>query len=115
MLQTTTGDDAIQVPTLETTRLLVRALTQADELACHELYVDIDWADHNASDAVNRERKHEWLEWTVRNYLQLSELTQPPYGERAVVTKSEGRFIGLVGFEPYWRRSHSSRHYVVDR
>ena len=89
----------MEIPTLATERLLIRALTPGDELACHALYLDIDWADRNASDAVNRERRREWLDWTVRNYVALSRLQQPPYGERAVVTK-DGSFAGLVGLVP---------------
>lgn len=89
----------MQIPVLETERLLIRPLTPADELPCHALYVDIDWADHGVSDATNRERRREWIEWSVRNYVQLSRLQQPPYGERAVVAK-DGGFVGLVGLVP---------------
>jgi RimJ/RimL family protein N-acetyltransferase len=90
----------MQIPILETNRLLVRPLTQADELDCHRLYVDIEWADRSVRDEVNRERRREWIEWTVRGYVQLSRLNQPPYGERAVIAKQRGRFIGLVGLVP---------------
>ena len=31
----------MQMPILETTRLSIRPLTLEDELACHDLYVDI--------------------------------------------------------------------------
>jgi RimJ/RimL family protein N-acetyltransferase len=50
------------------------------------------------------EREH-WLRWTVMNYIELANLYQPPYGERAVVLKSTGELAGAVGvvqsFGPY--------------
>jgi [ribosomal protein S5]-alanine N-acetyltransferase len=41
-----------------------------------------------------------WLQWTVLNYVQLAQLYQPPYGERAVVHKATGKLIGACGFVP---------------
>jgi RimJ/RimL family protein N-acetyltransferase len=90
----------MQVPTLETQRLTIRALAQDDDLACHRLHVDIGWADPSLSDVVNRQRRGEWIDWTIRGYKQLDQLKQPPYGERAVVLKASGGFIGLVGLVP---------------
>jgi RimJ/RimL family protein N-acetyltransferase len=90
----------MQMPTLETTRLSIRPLTREDELACHDLYVDIHSSRPDIGDAINRESRREWIDWTVRSYAQLSLLDQPPYGDRAIVSKQDGRFLGLVGLVP---------------
>lgn len=42
----------------------------------------------------------EWLEWTVRNYVALERLHQPPYGEYAVEVRDTGEVIGAVGIVP---------------
>lgn len=73
------------IPPLETDRVRVRALTEAD------------------ADSVQRvlgERRDQWLEWTVAGYAQLADLNQPPYGERAVERRSDGELVGLVGLVP---------------
>ncbi|HZI03051.1 MAG TPA: GNAT family N-acetyltransferase [Archangium sp.] len=90
----------MRLPPLETKRLLIRPLRMEDLNDCHRLYVDIDWADKAVSEEENLKQRREWLEWTVRNYEQLALMYQPPYGERAVVLKESGRFVGLVGFVP---------------
>jgi len=88
------------MPTLETERLIVRPCAMDDLEACHRLYLDIEWADMNASDSENRDRRRGWLEWTIRNYEELARLRQPPYGERAVELKNDQQFAGLVGLVP---------------
>lgn len=90
----------MHLPTLETKRLLIRPLRMDDLNECHRLYVDIDWADKAVSEEENLKQRRDWLEWTVRNYEQLALMYQPPYGERAVVLKESGRFVGLVGLVP---------------
>jgi len=88
------------MPTLESERLIVRPLVVQDLEAVHLLL------DHEAwqTDKSLAEREH-WLHWTVMNYIELANLYQPPYGERAVVLKSTGELVGAVGvvqsFGPY--------------
>jgi len=91
---------ALDIPELRTQRLLVRRLTMADLESCHALYMETGWADPSLSEAANRDRRRAWLEWTVRSYDELLALTQPPYGERAVILQATGAFIGLVGLVP---------------
>jgi RimJ/RimL family protein N-acetyltransferase len=88
------------MPTLETERLMVRPLVMADLEDCHRLFLDVNWADPNASDEENVRARREWLEWTVRNYTELARLKQPPYGDRAAVLKSNSKFVGQVGLVP---------------
>jgi len=90
---------ALEMPVLETERLIVRPLVMDDLRDCHRLFVEIKWADSNASEEENLQSRREWLEWTVRNYAELARLSQPPYGDRAVVLKPR-QFVGLVGLVP---------------
>jgi RimJ/RimL family protein N-acetyltransferase len=85
---------------IETTRLRIRQLEIGDVESCHQLYMDIGWADASLSDAENRALRQSLVEWSVENYVQLARLRQPPYGDRALVTKESGSFVGLVGFAP---------------
>ena len=80
------------MPPLETERLIVRPLVMDDLSAVHQLL------DHEAWQTGKSlaEREH-WLRWTVMNYIELANLYQPPYGERAVVLKSTGELVGSVG------------------
>jgi ribosomal-protein-alanine N-acetyltransferase len=91
---------ALDIPKLRTQRLVVRRLTMADLESCHALYMETGWAERALSEAANRERRRAWLEWTVRSYDELLALTQPPYGERAVVLRGAEEFVGLVGLAP---------------
>jgi len=90
----------MRLPMLETERLLIRPLRMDDVNECHRLYIDIGWADKALSEDENLKQRREWLEWTVRNHEQLALLYQPPYGERAIVLKESGHFVGLVGLVP---------------
>lgn len=80
------------MPTLESERLIVRPLVIQDLEAVHQLL------DHEAWQTGKSlaEREH-WLRWTVMNYIELANLYQPPYGERAVVLKASGELVGAVG------------------
>lgn len=103
MTQTQTvaaGDDASNIPILQTERLEIRPLRADDLDACHQLNRDVGWTDAALSDAENRARRASWLDWTIASYRELERLHQPPIGERAVVDRSTGRFVGMVGLVP---------------
>ncbi|MEW5989403.1 MAG: GNAT family N-acetyltransferase [Chloroflexota bacterium] len=85
---------------METRRLVIRPLILGDLEDVYQL-LDVDLAGNFGSEkAKGREERRQWLEWTVLGYEQLARLYQPPYGERAVIDKNGGRFIGLVGLVP---------------
>lgn len=90
----------VDIPTLASERLLVRRLCADDLEACHRLWLDIGYADAGLDEAANRARRGEWLSWTIASYEQLSALMQPPYGDRAVVSRKDGRLLGVVGLVP---------------
>jgi RimJ/RimL family protein N-acetyltransferase len=46
------------------------------------------------------EERREWLEWTVRNYVALTRLYQPPYGDRGIILKATNALVGSVGLVP---------------
>jgi RimJ/RimL family protein N-acetyltransferase len=80
---------------LETDRLRIREFTRDG--------TDLD-AIVSIHDAcfgpAPREEREAWLDWTVRNYLALARLHQPPYGDSAVALKSSDEVIGAVGLVP---------------
>jgi RimJ/RimL family protein N-acetyltransferase len=88
------------LPTLKTDRLRIRPLTPKDLSVCHQFYLDTKWADQGLADKRNLQIRRSWLDWNIRNYTELDRLNQPPYGDRAVELRENGRHIGLVGLVP---------------
>jgi len=80
---------------LETGRLLIRPFVMDDLEACHQLF-DLEAKMEEQS----LEDRRQWLTWAVMNYAELDKLSQPPYGDRAVVLKSTGQLVGSVGLVP---------------
>ena len=88
------------MPILHTERLEIRPIRTGDLAACHQLYKDIGWADPGRSEADNLERRRSWVDWSIANERELARLNQPPMGERTVIDRATGYFVGLVGFNP---------------
>lgn len=89
----------IEMPILETERLIVRPFATEDLEAVHRVLCAA-WRvpeDERLSQLPQRET---WLHWTVANYQELARLGQPPYGDRAIVRKQDGRLVGSVGLVP---------------
>jgi RimJ/RimL family protein N-acetyltransferase len=80
---------------LQTERLQVRDLTEADLDAVHAL-LDIDLR----MDDRSRPDRARWLDWTILDYEQRRRAHQPPYGEYAVEFTQTGQVVGLVGLVP---------------
>jgi [ribosomal protein S5]-alanine N-acetyltransferase len=89
----------MQMPTLETERLLVRPFVLDDLEAIYQI-LDVELADaHLGTTGLHgREDRQRWLQWTVMNYRELADLYQPPYGDRAIVLKDTGQVIGAIGY-----------------
>ena len=95
------GPDAwTAMPILHTERLEIRPIRTGDLAACHQLYKDIGWAEPQRSEADNFERRRSWVDWSIANERELARLNQPPMGERTVIDRATGDFVGLVGFNP---------------
>jgi RimJ/RimL family protein N-acetyltransferase len=88
------------IPTLRTPRLEIRRLCAADLLPCHQLFDDIAWSDLTLSDAERLERRRSWIAWLIDGEREFDRLRQPSYGERAIVWRETGAFVGLVGMVP---------------
>jgi RimJ/RimL family protein N-acetyltransferase len=88
------------MPILHTERLEVRPIRAGDLAVCHQLYKDIGWADPTRSEADNYERRRSWVDWSIANERELARLNQPPMGERIVIDRASGEFVGLVGLNP---------------
>lgn len=87
----------LDVPTLETGRLVIRPfmLDDLDEVV-RVLDVEVDGAGPGEA----RPARERWLQWTVLSYEQLARLYQPPYGDRAVALRATGELVGAVGYAP---------------
>lgn len=88
------------IPTLRTQRLEIRTLCAADLIPCHKLYDDIAWSDLSLTDAERIERRRTWIAWSFDSEREFDRLRQPSYGDRAIVWRETGAFIGLVGMVP---------------
>jgi [ribosomal protein S5]-alanine N-acetyltransferase len=82
----------MEMPLLETERLLVRPFVDGD---LPELLAVIEIADTDGRAAAERYVRHGALNAKV-----LAELGQPPYGDRAVVLRTTGELAGVVGLVP---------------
>lgn len=90
-----------EMSTLETTRLNIRPFAMKDLADAHRLFdLEINAEDLHTERITTIEERAEWLQWTVLNYRQLAKLYQPPYGDRAIVLKSDGQIIGSCGYVP---------------
>jgi len=91
------GDNPFAVPVLTTGRLQIRRLVADDLPSIHWLFEAIGWGEPTAA---GRDMRQSWLGWTIAAYDGHERLYQPPLGERAVVAREDGRFLGLVGYVP---------------
>jgi RimJ/RimL family protein N-acetyltransferase len=82
----------MEMPPLETERLVIRALRDED-LAAVLAVLDASGADAEA--ATERYVRHAGLNARV-----LTELRQPPIGDRAVLLRGTDKLIGLAGLVP---------------
>lgn len=91
----------MDMPVLETARLVIRPFTRADFEFIHQLLdVELRDAEFGTEGALSREARRAWLEWTVLNYEQLAGMYQPPYGDRAIMLKVSGELVGSCGYVP---------------
>ena len=89
-----------EIPNLETQRLLIRPFEMDDLHAVHAVLERCFGDGSRANDANAIEERHPWLQWASMNPHELAKLSQPPYGDRAIVLKATGALIGAVGLVP---------------
>jgi ribosomal-protein-alanine N-acetyltransferase len=93
--------DMEDMPTLETARLTIRPFTMADFQDAHRLFdIELSSKDIHTEELDTIDDREQWLQWLVLNYVQLAKLNQPPYGDRAIILKSDGSLIGSCGYVP---------------
>lgn len=91
----------MRMPTLETERLLIRPFTMDDLDALYQILdVELSDVEFGTEGALARDERRRWLEWSVLNYEALAQMYQPPYGDRAVVLRTDGTLIGACGYVP---------------
>jgi ribosomal-protein-alanine N-acetyltransferase len=94
-------DEMQKMPELETKRLIIRPFKTEDLEAAHRLFdVELREADFGSDKMETLEERADWLQWAARNDTQLAKLYQPPYGDRAIILKSNKELIGACGFVP---------------
>jgi ribosomal-protein-alanine N-acetyltransferase len=91
----------LQMPLLETARLIIRPFTMDDLDAIHHvLDHDLVFVSSAGDEPATLAERRTWLEWTVLNYDALAKLYQPPYGDRAIVLKQTQTVVGACGYVP---------------
>lgn len=85
---------------LETARITIRNLVREDWAECQRLQREVGSFDSALSAEQAATAGARWFEWTIQSYDQLALLRQPPYGERAIIARATGAFVGLVGLVP---------------
>ncbi len=81
--------------TLQTERLTIRPLVMEDLDVVHAI-------SNECFGKIPTHERREWLTWQIMNYTALARLWQPPYGDRAIVRRSDGVLVGMVGLVQSW-------------
>jgi RimJ/RimL family protein N-acetyltransferase len=90
----------LEMPILETERLLIRPFVMEDLHDVHRLFdIELGEVELESEHADTLAERAQWLQWSVLNHEQLAKLRQPPYGDRAIVLPT-GQLIGSCGFVP---------------
>lgn len=84
----------LEVPPLETARLIVRPFVMDDLPTIHAI-LSVAFESR-----VTLDERREWLRWTMLAYDELAKLAQPPYGDRAIVLRQTSELIGSCGYVP---------------
>ena len=91
----------LEMPWLETPRLVIRPFRLSDLEAAHRLLdIELNPDVLHTETFESKQDRMAWLQWSVLNVIQLEQLKQPPYGDRAILLKSTGMLIGSCGFVP---------------
>jgi [ribosomal protein S5]-alanine N-acetyltransferase len=91
----------LEMPVLTTERLMIRPFIMADLTDVYQLLdVDLDAATLGTDKVESLAERAEWLQWAIMNPTQLAKLHQPPYGDRAIVLRSNAKLIGACGYVP---------------
>lgn len=86
-------------PNLITRRLMIRPLQADDLISVHRILQEA-FHEQSFDERAALEARRNWLTWSTLSQTWLPRLHQPPYGDRAVVRKSDEVVIGVVGLVP---------------
>jgi RimJ/RimL family protein N-acetyltransferase len=88
---------------VESERLIIRPFEKSDDGPALRRVFGQDFGDSTGENGIvnaQLENLQSWLEWERLNDEWFPKMFQPPYGDRAITLKSDGRLIGAVGFVP---------------
>src|SRR5512138_598670 len=86
-------------PILTTKRLEIRPFESDDLIAVHRILSEA-FHEHPLDERAALEARRSWLTWSNLSQTWLPRLHQPPYGDRAVIRKSDNQLVGVVGLVP---------------
>ncbi|MCP4182279.1 MAG: hypothetical protein GY761_03045, partial [Hyphomicrobiales bacterium] len=90
------------LPILTTERLQIRPFIPSDLQNAHQLYREVDWIDMSQTPDEQLAARRLYTEWNALNHVALTNLTQPPTGDRIVELQEGGEFMGLCGINTIW-------------
>ena len=84
---------------IKSERLIIRPFQKNDEQSAIRRVLGQDFGD-SRSESAPLANLQSWLQWQMLNDEWFPKMLQPPYGDRAVILKSNERLIGMVGYVP---------------
>jgi [ribosomal protein S5]-alanine N-acetyltransferase len=84
---------------LESERLIIRPFEKGDDQSAIRRVLGQDFG-HSTVENASVGNLQSWLRWQMLNDEWFPRMLQPPYGDRAIILKSNGRLIGAVGYVP---------------
>lgn len=86
--------------TLDTPRLRIRAFIPQDAATILRIFDEAFGNEHVSDKEAALQEMTEWTHWSALNHVWFPKMGQAPYGDRAIVLKSDNSLIGSVGFVP---------------
>lgn len=84
---------------IESERLVIRPFDKSDDESAIRRVLGQDFG-HSTVENDSLKNLQSWLQWQTLNDEWFPKMLQPPYGDRGVTLKSNGRLIGSVGYVP---------------
>lgn len=84
---------------IKSERLVIRPFEKSDDGPALRRVLNQDFG-HSTVEHGTLDNLQSWLQWQKLNDQWFPQMLQPPYGDRAITLKSDGRLVGAVGYVP---------------